>query len=351
MAGKNGAKNVEALRESRRRVSSTLGDVFEAQRRLARLRSDYTIIERSKFSRLRSLWLILKSLVGLGKRDRSAAISGSAALAALSNEEAYTGEVPSGGGRYSEISEAFRRRVPRGTSASTEPVVASVIIPAYNHCAVTMRCLRSIADTWFDTLRIEIIVVDDCSTDETPAVLASIPGITVVRNATNQGFIRSCNRGASVSTGGYLCFLNNDTEVRNAWLDYLVSTADADPAVGAVGAKLVYPDGRLQESGNIIWRDGSGWNYGRQDDPADPLFSFVREVDYCSGACLLVRTELFNQIGGFSKDLIPAYYEDVDLCFALRDLGYKVMVDPRSVVVQYEGVSSGIDLRSDVQKY
>ena len=351
MAGKNGAKNVEALRESRRRVSSTLGDVFEAQRRLARLRSDYTIIERSKFSRLRSLWLILKSLVGLGKRDRSAAISGSAALAALSNEEAYTGEVPSGGGRYSEISEAFRRRVPRGTSASTEPVVASVIIPAYNHCAVTMRCLRSIADTWFDTLRIEIIVVDDCSTDETPAVLASIPGITVVRNATNQGFIRSCNRGASVSTGRYLCFLNNDTEVRNAWLDYLVSTADADPAVGAVGAKLVYPDGRLQESGNIIWRDGSGWNYGRQDDPADPLFSFVREVDYCSGACLLVRTELFNQIGGFSKDLIPAYYEDVDLCFALRDLGYKVMVDPRSVVVHYEGVSSGTDLTSGVKKY
>jgi GT2 family glycosyltransferase len=350
-AGKNGAPNSEALRESRRRVSARLSDLFEAKRRLARLRNDYAIIERSKFSRLRSAWLIFKSLFGLAKRDRFAAISSSAALAAVRSEELLTIELPPAAGRFMDVAEAFRRRTPRETQRSSEPTVVSVIIPVYNQTAVTMRCLRSIADTWFDTLRTEIIVIDDCSNDETAVALATIPGITVIRNHTNQGFIRSCNRGAAIASGRYLCFLNNDTEVGNAWLDYLVSTADADPLIGAVGAKLVYPDGRLQESGNIIWRDGSGWNYGRNDDPADPLFNFVREVDYCSGACLLVRTELFNQVGGFSKDLIPAYYEDVDLCFALREIGYKVVVDPRSVIVHYEGASSGTSTASGTKKY
>jgi GT2 family glycosyltransferase len=226
-----------------------------------------------------------------------------------------------------------------------------VIIPVYNHCSVTMRCLRSIAAAWSDTLKTEIIVVDDCSTDETSRTLAAIPGIIVLRNAENVGFIRSCNRAAAIATGRYLCFLNNDTVVRNDWLDHLVSHADSDPSIGVVGPKLIGPDGTLQEAGNIVWRDGTAWNYGRSDDPADPRFNFRREVDYCSGACLLVRTTLFRELGGFNEDLLPAYYEDADLCFALRERGNKVMYEPNSEVVHYEGVTSGTSTARGVKRY
>ena len=329
------------LRDSRRKVASKLGEIFTAKRRLGRLRSDYVVIERSKFSRLRSLWLILKSLLGLdSKRDRFAAVSNGAGLSVLAPADAMAvTALPASDHAYLGVAEAFRQRLSK--SSPFEQAVVSVIIPVYGQCAVTMRCLRSIAATWFDTLKTEIIVVDDCSGDETSRVLATIPGITVLRNARNLGFIRSCNRAASIATGRYLCFLNNDTEVRNAWLDHLVSTADADSSIGAVGAKLLYPDGRLQEAGNIIWRDGTGWNYGRSDNPADPMFNFKREVDYCSGACLLVKTDLFREVGAFNEDLAPAYYEDADLCFALRERGYKVVYEPRSEVVHYEGVTSG----------
>jgi GT2 family glycosyltransferase/glycosyltransferase involved in cell wall biosynthesis len=338
------------VRESRTLVAAKLAEVFEARRRLARLRSDYVVIERSKFARLRSLWLIFKSLFGFGtKNDRFAAISGPITLSVIAPEPPIVIDTFEPSRKYAAVADAFRARAAKQKSSLVP--IASVVIPAFNQCSVTMRCLKSIADTWFDTMKVEIIVVDDCSSDDTASTLATIPGITVIRNSVNQGFIRSCNRGAAIATGRYLCFLNNDTEVRNGWLDYLVSTADADPTVGAVGAKLIYPDGRLQEAGNIIWRDASGWNYGRFDDPADPMYNFIREVDYCSGACLLVRADLFRAVGGFNVDLVPAYYEDADLCFALRELGYRTLCDPRSEVVHYEGLSSGTDIGGGAKRF
>jgi GT2 family glycosyltransferase/glycosyltransferase involved in cell wall biosynthesis len=335
------------LQLSQKRIGAAFVDTLEARKRLARVRSDYLIIERSKFSRARSLWLILKSLLGLSsKRDAFAAISHSDGLAASSGNL----ELPSEAGLMSldDVVAAFSRR--SVVSASESPTV-SIVIPVYDHIDVTLRCLFSIAATWFDSLRVEIIVVDDGSTDGTAAVLNKIPGITVLSNGINEGFVRSCNRGASIARGQYLCFLNNDTEVRNAWLDYLVVTAASHPNVGAVGSKLLYPDGRLQEAGNIVWRDGSAWNYGRGEDPEDPLFNFVREVDYSSGASLLVRSDFFRNVGGFSPEFSPAYYEDVDLCFALRQRGYKVLYDPRSQVVHHEGVSSGTDTSAGTKRF
>jgi len=345
-----GQKTESNVRESRARVAAKLTEVFEAKRRLARLRSDYVIIEKSKFSRLRSFLLVFKSLLGLSsKNDLFAAVSGAGALSVISTEPLRLPEMAQVNRRYESIIDSFKRRA--SNVDALQPPLVSIIIPVYNQCAVTMRCLKSIADTWFDTLRVEIIVVDDCSSDESASVLALLPGVTVIRNASNHGFIYSCNRGAAIASGRYLCFLNNDTEVRNAWLDYLVSTLEGDSTVGAVGAKLIYPDGRLQEAGNIIWRDGSGWNYGRFDNPADPLFNFVREVDYCSGACLLVKADLFRGVGGFNVDLMPAYYEDADLCFALRELGYRTLYEPRSEVVHYEGISSGTSTSSGTKSF
>jgi GT2 family glycosyltransferase len=345
-----GQKIERDVRESRARVAAKLSEVLEAKRRLARLRSDYIVIEKSKFSRFRSFLLIFKSLLGFSsKNDRFAAVSRAGALTVISTETLRALATSQVDRRYQSTVDSFRRRTSKA-KLSESPVV-SIIIPVYDQCAVTMRCLKSIADTWFDTLSVEIIVVDDCSSDETAGVLAQLPGVTIIRNASNQGFIYSCNRGAAAASGRYLCFLNNDTEVRNAWLDYLVTTLDGDPTVGAVGAKLLYPDGRLQEAGNIIWRDGSGWNYGRFDNPADPMFNFVREVDYCSGACLLVKAGLFREVDGFNPDLMPAYYEDADLCFALRERGYRTLYVPRSEIVHYEGVSSGTSTTSGTKRF
>ena len=170
-----------------------------------------------------------------------------------------------------------------------EPEV-SIVIPVYNNWAATAACLRSIAD---DVVSVpyEVIVADDGSYDRTAVLLLEVGGISVVRSGRNRGFVNAVNSGIAAAKGRFVVLLNNDTVVRPGWLDALVDRAEDDGDIGLVGAKLVYPDGRLQEAGGIIWRNGSGWNYGRGDDPDSPTFSFPRDVDYCSGACLLVRRE------------------------------------------------------------
>ena len=173
----------------------------------------------------------------------------------------------------------------------------------------------------------------------------------MIHNASNLGFLRSSNRGWGLAQTRYVCFLNNDTEVANDWLDVLVQPAEGDQRIGAVGSKLIYPDGSLQEAGGIIWSDASGWNYGRGDDPSKSEYNYPRDVDYCSAASLLVRTDLLREIGGFDDRFAPAYYEDVDLCFEIASRGYRVVYEPKSEVVHYEGVSSGTSVSSGTKRF
>ncbi len=238
---------------------------------------------------------------------------------------------------------------PFSVPCSDRPKV-SVVIPIYGKLAYTVTCLQSLA-ACADRSAMEIIVVDDCSPDDSADRLTAVNGLRLIRNEENLGFIGACNAGAAAARGAFLCFLNNDTAVQPGWIDALVDTFERHPQCGLAGSKLVYPDGRLQEAGGIIFSDGGGWNYGRFEQPNDPRFDYEREVDYCSGASILIRTELFHQFGGFDSLYKPAYYEDTDLAFKVRDAGLKVIYQPRSQVVHYEGISSGTDTSTGIKRF
>jgi GT2 family glycosyltransferase/glycosyltransferase involved in cell wall biosynthesis len=231
-----------------------------------------------------------------------------------------------------------------------EQPTVSIVIPVHNKWVYTAACLRSLADTPC-RIPFEVIVVDDQSTDETADRLAGIDGLVHVRNERNLGFVETCNRGAELARGNYVVMLNNDTEVLEGWLEALLETFEHFPDAGLVGARLVYPDGRLQESGGMVFRDGSGWNYGRNDDPERPEYRYVREVDYCSGACVVLPTTLFRELGGFDRHYAPAYYEDTDLAFRVRARGLRVFVQPAATIVHHEGVTSGTDLGSGTKRF
>ena len=224
---------------------------------------------------------------------------------------------------------------------ASQPTV-SVIIPTYDNVDITLSCLASIAEK-SSGIGPEIIVVDDASPGQAARILGSVSNVKLIVNKTNQGFIGSCNAGARAAKGEFLLFLNNDTQVTDGWLEPMIRLFRKFPHVGAVGSKLIFPDGFLQEAGCIIWRDGTGWNLGRGGDPAAAAYNYVREVDYCSGASLMVPRTLFEQLGGFDERYSPAYFEDVDLSFRLRAMGYRTMYQPRSVVVHLEGASHGKD--------
>ena len=233
---------------------------------------------------------------------------------------------------------------------AAEPLV-SVVIPVHGKFSFTYNCLKSIQKA-LPKRPFEIIIVDDCSDDETLlAALVFSGGVRILRNPSNLGFVRSCNVGAAEANGKYLFFLNNDTLVQEGWLDELVETFEQVPNVGIAGSKLLFENGQLQEAGGIVWRLGDAWNWGRGRDPNDPAFCFLRDADYVSGAALMIERKLFKDLRGFDERYVPAYYEDTDLAFRVRATGKRVVVQPASQLVHLEGITSGTDTGAGMKRY
>lgn len=268
-------------------------------------------------------------------------------------------------GTLARIAQEFKRHPEQDQSLRLEPLDVpfepfslptaehpdvSVIIPIHNKLPWTLACLRSIA-AHAPKATIEVIVIDDASTDGSSDVLAQVDGLRLIRNAENLGFIGSCNAGADAARGRFLLFLNNDTQVTHGWLDTLVQAHHEERDCGIVGSRLVYPDGRLQEAGGLVYADASAWNVGRFERRDDPRYLYRRDTDYVSGASLLIERALFAQVGGFDARYAPAYCEDMDLAFSVRAANKRVIYEPGSVVVHCEGISSGLDPFAGVKQY
>lgn len=231
-----------------------------------------------------------------------------------------------------------------------EKPTVSIVIPVYNEFDYTYNCLKSIKER-SGNVTYEILIANDCSTDLTTEIDKIITGIQVITTEKNLRFLLNCNNAAKHAKGEYILFLNNDTQVQENWLQPLVDLMEQDSTIGMTGSKLVYADGRLQEAGGIFWKDASAWNYGNRCNPEDPEYNYVKDADYISGAAIMIRHNLWKEIGGFDETFVPAYYEDSDLAFEVRKHGYRVVYQPLSVVIHFEGVSNGTDTSTGQKRY
>lgn len=234
----------------------------------------------------------------------------------------------------------------------TENPKVSIIVCVYNNFSFTYNCLRGILEHTASSIPFEVVLINDCSTDETLVQLSNVPNLTIYTNELNLGFVLSCNKGAALAKGQYLCFLNNDTVVQENWLTTMLELIENDNQIGIVGSKLVFGDGDLQEAGGIVWQDGQTYHYGRRGSIKNKKYNYIREVDYCSGASLLISKSDFDKLSGFDEIFAPGYYEDTDLCFSVKYLlNKKVIYQPASIVVHYEGVTSGTNFNTGMRQY
>ena len=231
-----------------------------------------------------------------------------------------------------------------------EPVDVSIIVPVHNQWRFTRSCLISVLRAMRGTgITCEVILADDASTDETLQAASLFPGLRVVRQDRNLGFLGNCNAAAAEARGAALLFLNNDTIVLPGWLTELVRVLREEPSAAIVGSKLLYPDGTIQETGGVLFSDASAGNLGRGKPRRDPLFSFDREVDYSTGASILVRRSFWDSVGGFDTGVMGALAPVLDLSLSAPHSNLHVICAARSEVIRHPAqTSAGLTDMSDV---
>jgi GT2 family glycosyltransferase len=234
----------------------------------------------------------------------------------------------------------------RGAAAragSPASVDVSIVIPVHNNVGHTLMCLLSVL-RHPPRRSFEVIVGDDASSDATQALAGTLGGpVVYLRHAENLGYLRNCNASVARARGRHVVLLNNDTLMLLGSLDALIDLLEADARIGLAGSKLLFGNGRLQEAGGIVWRDASTSNFGRDDDPELPQYNYLKDVDCCAAASVAVRADLWRELGGFDRRYAPAYFEDTDLAFRVREAGFRTVYQPRSVVIHYEAASHGRD--------
>ena len=255
-----------------------------------------------------------------------------------------------GGSAFARADVPARARSGRIELPEFERPEVSIVIPLYEHAELTRAALESIRD-YTEHVTYEVIVVDDGSDPATKSLLGSVRGARIIANETNLGYLRSVHRGTSAARGRWLVLCNNDIEVRPGWLAALVECGESRSDIAIVAPKYLYPDGSLAEAGGIVWRDGTGANYGRGDDPTCCHYEYRREIDYGSAAALMVKADFWREVGGFDERFLPMYYEDADLCFEARAGGLRVMFEPRARVIHVEGATAGVDEAAGHKRY
>ena len=233
------------------------------------------------------------------------------------------------------------------SDAKAKTFDCSIIIPVWNNQALTTQCLTALAEVT-QGVTYEVIVVDNHSTDGTPAFLAGLGGdVTVITNEENLGFAKACNQGAQASKGEYLVFLNNDTIPQPGWLSALVDEVKAHSDVAVVGSKLLYEDGTIQHAGVAFSREFLMPYHMYPGVPADaPMVSRRRELQCVTAACMLIRRQVFAQVGGFDEGYKNGF-EDVDLCLKIGEKNWKIVYQPNSTVIHLESRTPGRKTHED----
>lgn len=247
-------------------------------------------------------------------------------------EESY--DLPHEEARQKRLEE-FIQRGSRLEFPEAQSPRLSIIIVTHNRAHDTLACLSSLLSQ--ATSDLEIIIIDNNSTDHTHALLEKTSGLQIVKNFENRHFLEGACQGADLARGELLLFLNNDTYVLEGGLHAVCESFKDHPNLGVLGARLIHLDGSLQEVGGTILPDGSTIGNGVGRSPHSVQYLLQRAVDYCSGAFLATPRELWKQLEGFDSAFKPAYYEDVDYCVRAHLLGREVLIEPRIVVMHAEG--------------
>jgi GT2 family glycosyltransferase len=226
----------------------------------------------------------------------------------------------------------------------------SVVIVSYGGWDLLSTCLSTLRVN--TDLVYEVVILDSASPDKTAECLRrEVVGARMLFEDKNVGFAVGSNKAAAAARAPLLCFLNPDAFVQPGWLPPLIEVLERHVDVGAVVPLLLNEDGTIQEAGSVV--DSEAWAIALgADAPASSLeYQFGRDVAFGSAACLLTRKSHFDRVGGFDPAYRVGYYEDVDLCFKLAELGLRTRFEPRSTVVHVRfGSSTSASARRQVQE-